>query len=138
MSHSDDAVLKAIARRKAQKTAGNSKVKPAESALEAKESNSAPATIINPQTNRPMKVGGRAHKAYLKSQNSTSSSTPVPRSTSPAHLETKQTTEDTRKTKKRKTVEEEAEVDMTDAELEKLIGFAQTFLPEATVNLLFS
>jgi hypothetical protein len=123
MSYSDDSVLRAIEKRKSEK-----KKKP--------ETKTVPTTteiIINPVTKRPMKVGGRAHKAYLKSLSTDSTS----EHKEPGQFQAEKLTEPP-STKKRKLEQVDEEIEMTEADLEKLINFAQTFLPAKTIDALFN
>ena len=130
---SEDPVLKAIAKRRAQKQGqtanrSNPNEKKKKTANEAKEE-----LMINPDTKRPMKVGGRAHKAYLKKLNGQ-----LPQET--------QKSSPPRKKKRKAMEEEEAEEEgssnetdeVTEKELMQLMDFARTILPAQTVDKLFN
>jgi len=138
----DDPVLQSISRRRQQDQ-------------DHKEENKADEVdvIINPLTKRTMKVGGRAHKAYLKSQGAdittrTTFSKPQGR---PAPRQTQKPAA----SRKRKTMSdplfefEDADADeqltnlfagpeVSDEDFEKLVSYAKTFLPAKTVEFLFN
>ena len=135
MSYQDDAVLRAIERRREAKKNPRTKSPPTPN-LETKATPM--ETMLNPITNRPMKIGGRTHKAYLKSLHEKPEVSPLSLGTM------EQSAPEEKPSKKRKHAasaaadDELAAVEMTEEELEKLITFAQTFLPAKTVDLLFN
>lgn len=129
---SEDPVLKAIAKRRAQKQGQNDKQSNPSEKKKKGSNETKEELMINPDTKRPMKVGGRAHKAYLKKLNG-------------------QLPQETRKSspprkKKRKTMEDEAQEEgssneaeeVTEKELMQLMDFARTILPSHTVDKLFN
>lgn len=75
--------------------------------------------MINPLTNRPMKIGGRAHKAYLKKieQN--------PDISKPSH----------RPKKRKRNGSDELNFNN---EMEQVVAFARTILPEEELKSMFS
>jgi len=120
MSHEklpDDPVLRAIARRREKK---NFKSTPQARPPKRETKKTEEGLMVNPLTKRPMKIGGRAHKAYLKKiaqGQETTVSLPTP-------------------SRKRKKFNPPRET--YDTEIEQLVNYARALLPAAEVDTLFT